>query len=72
MLNTFIDSSNHNGDVNENGEEDDTLEVKYEVDGNVINGGNLDFVPDPRGLGWCLFESMKKYKDSTAQVDNVF
>lgn len=38
---------------------------------NVIDGGECNFVPDRRGLGWAMFESMQKFKENIAHVRTV-
>lgn len=40
----------------------------FEEEANIISLPEDGYVPNPKGLGWELFEAMKKFKDNIGQV----
>ncbi|KAK4872996.1 hypothetical protein RN001_015025 [Aquatica leii] len=45
------------------------MKKDYKIVDNVIYMPDLEYQPDPRGIGWVYYENMLKNKDLLAQVD---
>ncbi|KAF5281149.1 hypothetical protein FQA39_LY17881 [Lamprigera yunnana] len=41
------------------------------LDGKIIKMPDLDYTPDPRGIGYFIYERMKKFKDNIAQIHGI-